>query len=299
MNTAQKIGSENFRAQHNALFENFKAELISKFTTKDFQNIPCLFTPFAGKKYAQSQLRIAFIGKETLYWGKEGKSLSDQLKEDYQSCIPTDFFHKHEFLNYKNKNGKKGRMTLGTFWGFVLKMLSEIYGIPDWKTLRKNPSAYSDILNSFLWANVHALETPDSRAIKALKGKKKIKNEAYELARSASDRFNSFNLIQKHFAPNVVVLADKSHTEKEYILKHFFQNVRLTRVRETRDDIPSLGTIDIYKVEDSKTYIFHIWHPSYTFRKGHNRLIEEYTRKINDCIKKTFPRYKLTTNHHG
>lgn len=278
--------SSPFEAEFSKIFGEFKSKLTSNRKAEDFKHIPCLFAPLAGEKYGGSLLKIAFIGKETLYWGKDKMSLSDQLETDWKSPINADFFYKQGFLEYKTK-----RMTLGCFWGFVLKVLSEIYGVSDWKTLRKNPQVYSNILKSFLWSNVHAIETESSIAIKNLK-KVDIKSggidiTAHRIATKEADSFNKYRIIKTHFAPDVCILTSKGKSEKSYIKKVFFENFTL----EASERMISQGTIDVYKLTENgkNSYILHIWHPTYIFRKGKNRLIGEYAQKIVSLVKDYFP----------
>ena len=159
---------------------------------------PAPFLPIIGSGYYDAPIRVAIYGMETACWHdlsrfikKYGKGGLTAVKAytDGDIANPGDYknrFHEHHGTEYENK-------TPFSFWKFVYSVLAFIYNEKD---VRKNEK----LLRSFIWGNVNAYEKFNASP------KKRMKRDHWQKVFSASERFNSAQLLLPYTLPHIMVV---------------------------------------------------------------------------------------------
>ena len=137
---------ERRNCEYSPLIEEFK----SKIKDMDIQGITGPHFPGVGDCYSRAKYKFAFCGIETYGWN----SLQTFIENNPEKYLTDtdDCLNNLEFLTWMDNHH-------ATFWGFVLKFLSQFY-----KTEIRditNPDGDTDILGilkSFVWSNANSIE---------------------------------------------------------------------------------------------------------------------------------------------
>lgn len=201
----------------------------------DYQGIPDPFLPAFGTRYEESALKLAIVGLDTAGWGHGLTSLIERLDKEGPRPFLSDMT---EFQNLDYVSWTRGHRY--TFWGFAMYFLAALYGVKDWEILKQRK--HSDLLKSFVWGNVNAVElwqhTPS---------REHVKRDAWKLAyKEAHRRFDGLSHILGVFVPDAVVIM--AQTPESY-----FTGLDKQLIKEVRG-------VRIYRI--GKTFVFCIPHPN-------------------------------------
>lgn len=204
-----------FCAHYKPLVEEFAATLTKADHPECYAKIPELFLPAWGKRYEDSLLRIAFIGRDTATWRENIHKTIDRVHDgDWEGIFNPSEFQKLDYTGW----GK----TRYSFWGFALYFLAWLYGVENWEIL-KNKN-HKDILASFAWGNANSIERWDSKTIeKARKDMSRKEREAFRAihgsVKNASRVFDDYSHFEELLAPDVVFIMCESSDCDFYLSK--------------------------------------------------------------------------------
>lgn len=184
----------------NDVFENAYLERVKEFANDvanvDTSGIPEPHLPHWGIEYENAPWKIGFIGIDTLGWGYFS-DFSKAVKEDPRQSLyrGKEEFDDFEFVNWTNNFGT-------TFWDTSLKILAGLYGIDDWKSLKRLEN--TEPLKRFFWANANSVEqfkaTPESKGASW--------DNWHKVKVSSEKHIDSFRRILDVFQPHVVFLLN-------------------------------------------------------------------------------------------
>ena len=230
--------TERYLTYYTPLVQEFVREL-EHLPHPEIDEMPQPHLPLFGKKYEESALQLVFIGRDTKWWGdlrqffaaereKPGVKVQEALKI---------------FQDDPSQYGGKRRQS---FWGFTKMMLATIYGQKDWGLLK------NEVLDSFAWAEVNAVELYDSSA-KGLS----VPREYWDAVRQSGERFNRFRHIAETLRPHVALVLCRGMNPDTY-----FEGYRPEVVfRE--------GRLTHYRLPEINADVFHAPHPrSMNFNEG-------------------------------
>jgi hypothetical protein len=241
---------EKFDEVYCPLMDEFVNKLLTR-NISDYQGIPHPFVPIWGKNYEKAFKRIAIVGKETRGWGISlddflGKYKSGQYRFEQDRCK----FRNFEFRGW-------GANAYGSFWGFGMRILANVYGVENWHELKKGERNY--LLDDFVWGNCLSIQNKWSdRTNASAKG--------YDCAfNAAQECLNSIDYLEKVFAPDVVILTYKNCRA---FLGNGWECVADGRVKVLRR---------------GKLVVFLCYHPHYL---GCHGMIEEYAGILSGLLQK-------------
>lgn len=240
-----KLGSieDRQRAEYLPLIENF----LHQVKDLDVTGLPEPHIPAIGEFYENFRYKIAFCGMETYGWG----ALSDLLnKEPYKVIAETnESINSLEYLNWRKNDH-------ATFWGFVLRFLSEFYRLP-FNELADGK--HSDILKSFVWANSNAIERFEVTAEKA-----GANREIWNKVKEASLVFDNLNHVINVAKPNIVFMLYSGIPDKFFMdLNKGYMGLQFSD-KQTYFKQQNLELkYRYYYRRDSNTHIFCLPHPTY------------------------------------
>lgn len=241
---------EKFDEVYYPLMDEFVKKLLAR-NISDYQGIPHPFVPIWGKNYEKAYKKIAVVGKETRGWGVSlddflGKYNSGQYRFEQDRC---------EFRNFEFRDW--GTNAPGSFWGFWMRVLANVYGVENWLELKKG--ARNDLLDDFVWGNCLAIQSKGSDRTNA-------SANGYDYAlKTAQETLNSIDHLEKVFAPDVVILTYADY--KSYLGKGW----------ECIEDS------QIKVLQRGKLLVFQCSHPNYL---SHHGVIKEYARILRDLLHK-------------
>ena len=186
----------------------FANDLLQDSQPEQYAGIPYAMLPAWGEHYDDSLLKIAFIGKETRgWWGELPQQLKEINEGNFDKSLDMSEFQNLDYLDWSSR-------TRYTFWGFILYMLSAVYGVQNWEVLKRGNFVH--ILKSFLWGNVFAVETWQSGGI----NKKAVNQAAFHRAHVAADKyFNDYKLIYDLKQPDITFLLCRD-PKVDHFLRH-------------------------------------------------------------------------------
>lgn len=192
---------EKYNQVYYPLMDDFVKKLLER-KVSDYQGIPHPFVPIWGKNYEKAFKKIAIVGKETRRWGMDLQEFVERYRQS-QYLFEQD---RYEFQNLEFRDwGTKGP---GSFWGFWMRVLANVYGVENWLELKKGKRNY--LLDDFIWGNTHAIETNKSETIKTL-----LKNKlapGYTFAYNTAEMIlNKIDYLEMVFAPDVVIVTDAEY----------------------------------------------------------------------------------------
>jgi hypothetical protein len=197
---------------------------------------PQPFFPVFGDAYERSSLRMAIVGQDTRGWGCLKKFI-EMEKAAPGSALENDF------AEFQNRDFKNWGATRYTFWGFAMMFLAALHGRSDWGVMKHG--CYPEILSSFAWGNVNAVELYTRERIK-------MSPDKWDLIRKAGERFNGIRHLLETVRPRVVVVLWKGMNPDSY-----FAGYEFTKIEE-RDGI---GHFHIPGEGAEGVDIFHAPHP--------------------------------------
>lgn len=248
---------EKFDEVYCPLMDEFVKKLMTR-DISDYQGIPHPFVPIWGKNYEKAFKRIAIVGKETRGWGISlddflGKYKSGQYRFEQDRC---------EFRNFEFRDW--GTNAPGSFWGFWMQVLANVYGVENWLELKKGERNY--LLDDFVWGNCLSIQSKDSERTNA-------SAIGYDLALKCAQRYlNSIDYLEKVFSPDIVILTYANY--EAYLGKGWV-------CEKIVDD-------KIKVLKRGKLVVFQCYHPhGMMFKTGG---VKEYARILRDllCEKDSF-----------
>jgi hypothetical protein len=162
----------------------------------NFSGIPEPHLPLWGVDYESSSVKLAFIGKDTRYWGDMRQFLA-ALKSTPEASL-----YRH-LGKFRELGFSKGTVNFGTsFWDTVMQLLAQFYGVGDWRDIKQRKLDH--LLRGFLWAETNSVE---------LWGSTPSKEDAdYTVWKTCKDagakHFDSIEAILQIFEPKIVIVMD-------------------------------------------------------------------------------------------
>lgn len=186
-------------------FEEIYIPKIKQFEHKtlgmDISGIPMPHLPHWGTEYETAPIRVGFIGIETRGWGEMCRFISAAKTNPRESLyLEKKDFDSFEFTNWTNRFGT-------SFWDTNIKILAGLYGVADWKDLKRKTN--TDPLKRFFWANVNSIENFDVTA-----KWQKVQYETWNKVKKASECFDSLRMILDVLCPHVVFIFCQEPSQK-------------------------------------------------------------------------------------
>ena len=246
---------ENFTRIYSPLANDF-VDLIKDV---NYNNIPEPFLPVIGSNYENSKLKFVFVGMETRSYG----NISDFVNHCKTNLEEALFREEEEFndLDYTGWMSNFGN----NFWAFVLKFLANYYNIDNWKKLKNQE--YPEILRSFIWGNVNAIERFEITA-----QKKGVLYNDWIKVKQASKCFDKGQHILNATLPDFMIILN--WTENEEWLTN---GVNSGFIKEEIQD-----HLLYYKLPDFKTHILWTAHPTWLSK---NKDFDNFVKECSDFIK--------------
>lgn len=240
---------------------------------KRYRLIPELFMPAWGKRYETSLCRMAFIGRDTYGWGDDITYFIQKVNQEQWENI----FDVGEFQNLDYVDWSGNRYT---FWGFALYFLAWLYGIEDWGLLKQK--SHSDILSSFAWGNTNSIERWDSKSIrKAREAEPPLDGYAFDIAKTESRIFDSYEHFEKLFEPNIVIISCQSSDSDFY----------LSRSKKELLFQDCSADLRVYKINEA--IIICIPHPTGIMYRSDDKKADYYASTLRDIIQKNGKFYPM------
>lgn len=219
----EKTLAERVKEHYAPLLETFRETLLAKHPETAYEGMSELFLPAYGNAYERAPLKMAIVGLDTYGWG-------DNLSVTLEKIGAKDWAYVLDMSKFQNLDYTQWGTQRYTFFGFVMFFLAALYGVEDWNVLKYG--AHKDILDHFVWGNVHALElwpSPDAT---------KTDWQTWKDASDAAAPLNTFKHLQTLFAPRVTIVmcarsaCDAYLAECAPTLQWERDNVRLFKVGE-------------------------------------------------------------------
>lgn len=181
-------------------FQEYYADRVRSFAAEvgdiNAKGIPEVHLPLWGRHYETTLLKIAFVGRDTRYWG----CMEDFLKAAKDNPEAVVFRNEAEFLDLPFTGWTNNFGT--SFWDTVMQFLALFHGVQDWRQLKRRQR--DDILHTFVWAETNAVELWGSTP--SMEG---ADFQAWRKLKSASERyFDSFAAILSIFKPNLAIIMN-------------------------------------------------------------------------------------------
>lgn len=200
---------------------------------------PQPFLPLYGERYESSSLRMVIVGQDTRGYGCLNNFINQQKTNPAQALDGSpDWFRAGGFV----KDGKSRHY----FWGFAMMFLAALHGRSDWGVMKRG--ACREILSSFAWGNVNAVEYYDSSL-------KQMPPDHWQLIQKAAERFNGIGHLIKTLRPRVVVVLSKRMNPSSY-----FAGLNFSLV-EDRDSVRH------FRIDAENVDVFQVPHPQGMLRK--------------------------------
>lgn len=195
------------------------------------------FFPCFGTEYFNQTCRIVVVGRDTCRWGDLTTFLKRTPIDAYGNLRERlGEFQAHAFVN----RWERAANTTYRFFGFVLLLLAELHGVPDWRMLRRLERL--DILSSFAWANCNAVELFQSSPRRPTRAE-------WEAVRLESMAMNRFSHLIATLEPTVVIVLSKCCPMSAY-----FQGY-------AHDSLPADGILKEFVIRETGTRVFQVLHP--------------------------------------
>lgn len=215
-------------------------------STEAYKGIPYVFLPQYGTGYESAAVKMAFVGKETYGWiGWLNDFLHDAESGNWEKAWDMSAFQQCDYVSWT-----QGPMTRYKYWGFVMYLLADLYGINNWNALKKRSNPALSVLSSFAWGNVHAVETASSSGL----DRTVLNPAAHSAALAAADKhLNSFTMLRESLRPDMTLITCGKADCDKYLL-----------CTKDREALPlgnkSDSTVRAWKTSDEKL-IINIPHP--------------------------------------
>ena len=169
-------------------------------STEAYKGIPYVFLPQYGTGYESAAVKMAFVGKETYGWiGWLNDFLHDAESGNWEKAWDMSAFQQCDYVSWT-----QGPMTRYKYWGFVMYLLADLYGINNWNALKKRSNPALSVLSSFAWGNVHAVETASSSGL----DRTVLNPAAHSAALAAADKhLNSFTMLRESLRPDMTLIT--------------------------------------------------------------------------------------------
>lgn len=237
--------------EYSQLIEDFK----KKVKGINAQGVTGPHLPGIGSSYCRAKYKFAFCGIETSGWNSMESFIEKSPKEylmDTDNCLDS--------LEYLKWRGNQH----ATFWGFVLKFLSEFYKVDldDLTTANGENKDVLDVLKSFVWANANSIERFE------VSSKGQGANLAdWEQVKTASAKFDDLNHIINSCHSKVIFLlsggTDVNNIINDKTLSRIYNidpsnKSNILKIAH-KEGIP----YDYYYLRDTDTHLFKLPHPTW------------------------------------
>jgi len=234
-----------------------------------YAKIPEVFLPAFGTQYEQSLVRIAFIGRDTLGWGKGILQTLDNFRQSRWD----NMFDMSEFQSLQYLDWSRGRYT---FWGFALYVLAWLYDVENWELLKRGN--HSDILRGFAWGNVNSIERMDSGTIKGAANSfsgsdRNVFWRAYDVVKRASRSLDDYRHFANVLAPHVVFMTCGWGDCQRYL-----------KNSNPGDPIYSEPEADLRVFEIGDAIIINMPHPQRIMYRQDNHKADYYAKRIREIL---------------
>lgn len=198
--------------------------------------MPEPFLPHFGRSYFQSPMRLAFIGQDTYYWGDLREFLADPGADQGERYLRS----LADFQNHKFRSWAGSRYD---FHGFILWFLAALHRQENWTTMKQG--AMSEILDSFAWGNLNAVELYGSTV-----PHDKVTWELWEQVRAAAEPLNCFSHVVETLAPRVALILCRGLNPDSYFAGLDYEIVS------------TQGRLTHYRILQPRIDVFNAPHPS-------------------------------------
>ncbi len=230
-------------------------------------HLPEPFFPVFGTRYADSALRLIIIGQDTRGWGNLRKFLADSTTPS-GGRIESHFdeFGTHAFTQWGGNRH--------TFWGFAMMFYAALHGRSDWGMMKQG--AMTEILNSFAWGNINAVELHKSTVADL-----GVSWDKWENVRKAGAHLDRFRHIVATVKPEVAVITCSGMNPETY-----FEGLRF-------EHVATEAGVTHYRLPDEKIDVFHCPHPgNMKFNQGADHFCTILRdRMITSGMVKQFPEF--------
>jgi len=226
---------DSYQATYQPIVDAFCRDIDLDLAGLD--KIPSPFIPLYGSGYEKSAIRIAFVGIDTVGWQDGVKAFVTANREN-----PKAWLGDLEWFHGKVHVSKWGNRRT-TFWGFIMGLIADMYGIDDWGILKRG--LRDDLLSSLAWGNVNAIEHFNSSS----KGKG-APLDSWKLCREKSKPFLGVRPIIEAVRPNIMVILNASISPEGY-----FNGVAWEKC-EDKDECRR------YRLTDYGIDVLHVPHPN-------------------------------------
>lgn len=191
---------ETFTERYVGIYQPLATQFLERIANTNVSGITEPFLPAAGRNYPTAPCKIVFAGMETRGYGDMINFVEHAKQSTAESLLRSqgevdDF----DFVEWTNNFGT-------SFWDFALKFLAGFHGVENWKDLKRRQRP--DILSSFGWANLNALERYEVTA-----QKRGTKWDDWNAVKQASRIFDSGEHIIRAFAPALIVVVNWTEDE--------------------------------------------------------------------------------------
>jgi len=193
--------NESIRQRYENHYTNKVGAFIREIGEVNADGIPEVHLPLWGRNYEKANLRTAFIGIDTLYWGNMAGFISE-ARQNLQTAIfrgeTIKFRDEATFYQFGFTKGNNS----DTFWNAVMEFLARFHDIPDWYELKRGQ--HEEILSSFVWAESNAVERWKQQIEAA-----GADHDVWQKLKTASEQhLDSFSAISDIFRPHVTIVMN-------------------------------------------------------------------------------------------
>lgn len=257
--------TEHYLEYYTPFIQEFiqKVELLP---IPDIQGMPEPFLPLFGKDYEKSAQRLIFIGQDTRGWS----DLRNYIKAEKAD---PGINLRGRITGFQDRQFTKFGATRHTFWGFAMMLIASLHGNKNWGLMKVG--AMVEILNSFAWGNVNAIELFSSTPSKI-----GVNKDFWQAVRGAGHRLDQFEHVWQTLQPRVVIALCKGSD-----LAAYFGGYRVDRILEE-------NRIAHYHLPDINVHVFHAPHPvNMKFTEGADYFCEKLTGLIGRELLPVFPQF--------
>lgn len=241
---------ERRNCEYSPLIDEFK----SKIKDMDVQGITGPHFPGVGDCYSRAKYKFAFCGIETYGWCSLQSFIEDNIEKyltDTDNCL-----NNLEFLKWMDNYH-------ATFWGFVLKFLSQFYNIEMSKLIEPNDNAdILGVLKGFVWSNANSIERFE---VSSKDNGADLK--VWEQVKKSSAKFDDLNHVINFCRPKVVFLLSGGTEVNNFIndttlsdIYHIDTNNKNNILKISHKDNVKY---DYYYLRNTGTHLFKLPHPTW------------------------------------
>ena len=182
--------SETFESEYSPAASQF----VEEIGALDTSGIPEPHLPVWGDKYEESELRVGFVGRDTLGYGEMANFVNaTNIDPSAATRRGLEEFQSLDYLQWRTNFGTN-------FWDTAFRILAGLHGLSDWKDLVDGRTKMP--LRRFLWANVNSVELFESSP-----SKNAVNWETWRKVKDASEKYiDSLQRLLHVFEPHVLYI---------------------------------------------------------------------------------------------